>query len=76
MSMTNFDKEKFKAFAQSVDLSNLMVVVPTIRKFAERYKIDDFIANYDANNPTKQAQNNLGFILMDLRDFYKEFFSQ
>jgi len=38
MSMTNFDKEKFKAFAQSVDLSNLMVVVPTIRKFAERYK--------------------------------------
>lgn len=44
---------KAKAFMQAMSLSNLMIVAPTIRKFANRYTIDSFIDSYDNKNPPK-----------------------
>ena len=51
MNNDSFEKAKFEAFTKSFELSNLMVVAPTIRKFANRYSIDSFISSYDSSNP-------------------------
>ena len=53
MNNDSFEKAKFAAYTKSFDLSNLMVVAPTVRKFANRYSIDSFISPYDSNNPPK-----------------------
>ena len=53
MNNNSFEKAKFEAFTKSFELSNLMVVAPTIRKFANRYSIDSFISSYDSSNPLK-----------------------
>ncbi len=66
MNNDSFEKAKFEAFTKSFELSNLMVVAPTIRKFANRYSIDSFISSYDSSNPPKC------FTLMGLRDFFRE----
>ena len=48
-----FEAAKTKAFMQAMNLSNLMIVAPTIRKFADRYSIDGLISSYDSKNPPK-----------------------
>ena len=44
---------KMEAYAKSFDQSNLMVVAPTVRKFADRYSIDTLLSSYDNKNPPK-----------------------
>ena len=53
MNNNSFEKAKFEAFTKSFELSNIMVVAPTIIKFADRYSIDSFISSYDSSNPPK-----------------------
>lgn len=50
---------KAKAFMQAMSLSNLMIVAPTIRKFANRYTIDSFIDSYDNKNHRKVSRSGM-----------------
>lgn len=45
------EKEKAKPFSEANGKSNLMIIVPTIRKFANRYSVENPFPHSSENPP-------------------------